>query len=128
MEVVMATRELTADNFSEVVGGAEMVLIDFWAAWCGPCRLFAPVYERVSERHGDIVFGKVDTEAERELATAFQIRSIPTLMVIRDKVALYAQPGALPEHALEELIAEARAVDMDEVHREVAAENASAQA
>jgi len=128
MEVVMATRELTADNFSEVVGGAEMVLIDFWAAWCGPCRLFAPVYERVSERHGDIVFGKVDTEAERELATAFQIRSIPTLMVIRDKVALYAQPGALPEHALEELIAKARAVDMDEAHRQVAAEKASAQA
>ncbi len=124
----MATRELTADNFSEVVGGAEMVLIDFWAAWCGPCRLFAPVYERVSERHGDIVFGKVDTEAERELATAFQIRSIPTLMVIRDKVALYAQPGALPEHALEELIAKARAVDMDEAHRQVAAEKASAQA
>ncbi len=128
MEVVMATRELTADNFSEVVGGAEMVLIDFWAAWCGPCRLFAPVYERVSERHSDIVFGKVDTEAERELATAFQIRSIPTLMVIRDKVALYAQPGALPEHALEELIAKARAVDMDEAHRQVAAEKASAQA
>ncbi len=124
----MATRELTADNFSEVVGGAEMVLIDFWAAWCGPCRLFAPVYERVSERHSDIVFGKVDTEAERELATAFQIRSIPTLMVIRDKVALYAQPGALPEHALEELIAKARAVDMDEAHRQVAAEKASAQA
>jgi thioredoxin 1 len=128
MEVVMATRELTADNFSEVVGGAEMVLIDFWAAWCGPCRLFAPVYERVSERHSDIVFGKVDTEAERELAAAFQIRSIPTLMVIRDKVALYAQPGALPEHALEELIAKARAVDMDEAHRQVAAEKASAQA
>ena len=124
----MATRELTADNFSEVVGGAEMVLIDFWAAWCGPCRLFAPVYERVSERHSDIVFGKVDTEAERELAAAFQIRSIPTLMVIRDKVALYAQPGALPEHALEELIAKARAVDMDEAHRQVAAEKASAQA
>ena len=122
----MATRELTADNFSEVVGGAEMVLIDFWAAWCGPCRLFAPVYERVSERHGDIVFGKVDTEAERELATAFQIRSIPTLMVIRDKVALYAQPGALPEHALEELIAKARAVDMADVRRRVGEQAASA--
>src|SRR6266540_4553224 len=127
-EVVMATKELTGENFGEVVGGADMVLIDFWAAWCGPCRFFAPVYERVSQRHGDIVFGKVDTEAQSELAAAFQISSIPTLMIIRDKVALYAQPGALPEQALEELIAKARAVDMDEAHRQVAAEKASAQA
>jgi thioredoxin 1 len=126
MEVVMATKELTGENFGEVVGGAEMVLIDFWAAWCGPCRFFAPVYERVSERYGDIVFGKVDTEAQPELAAAFQISSIPTLMIIRDKVALYAEPGALPEHALEELIAGARAVDMNEVHRRLAEEKASA--
>jgi thioredoxin 1 len=122
----MATKELTGENFAEVVGGADMVLIDFWAEWCGPCRFFAPVYERVSERHDDIVFGKVDTEAQLELAATFQISSIPTLMIIRDRVVLFAQPGALPEQALEELIAEARAVDMDEVRRQVAAETASA--
>lgn len=122
----MATKELTAENFNEVVGAEGMVLVDFWAAWCGPCRFFAPVYEQVSERHQDIVFGKVDTEAQPDLAAAFQIRSIPTLMIIRDQVALYAQPGALPEQALEDLIAKARAVDMDEVRRELAEEKASA--
>jgi thioredoxin 1 len=111
---------LTSENFTEVVDGAGLVLIDFWAAWCGPCRSFGPVYERVSGRHGDVVFGKVDTEAEPELAGAFGIRSIPTLMIIRDKVVLYAQSGALPERAVEELIAKARAVDMDDVRRRVA--------
>lgn len=116
----MATRQLTSENFTEVVDGAGLVLIDFWAAWCGPCRSFGPVYERVSGRHGDVVFGKVDTEAEPELAGAFGIRSIPTLMIIRDKVVLYAQSGALPERAVEELIAKARAVDMDDVRRRVA--------
>jgi thioredoxin 1 len=126
VEVVMATKELTGENFGEIVGGADMVLIDFWAAWCGPCRFFAPVYERVSQRHADIVFGKVDTEAQPELAAAFQISSIPTLMIIREQVALFAQPGALPEQVLEELIAETRAVDMDEVHRRLAQERASA--
>jgi thioredoxin len=120
MEAAMATVALNSDNFDEIVTGADMVLIDFWAAWCGPCRFFRPVYERVSQRHADLVFGKVDTEAEPELAAAFQIRSIPTLMIIRDKVALYAQPGALPEQALEALIAEARAVDMDEVRGRIA--------
>jgi thioredoxin 1 len=119
-EVVVATRQLTSENFTEVVDGAGLVLIDFWAAWCGPCRSFGPVYERVSGRHGDVVFGKVDTEAEPELAGAFGIRSIPTLMIIRDKVVLYAQSGALPERAVEELIAKARAVDMDDVRRRVA--------
>jgi thioredoxin 1 len=116
----VATRQLTSENFTEVVDGAGLVLIDFWAAWCGPCRSFGPVYERVSGRHGDVVFGKVDTEAEPELAGAFGIRSIPTLMIIRDKVVLYAQSGALPERAVEELIAKARAVDMDDVRRRVA--------
>jgi len=122
----MATVELTKDNFEELTSGNEMVLVDFWAAWCGPCRWFAPVFERAAERHGDIVFGKVDTEAQQELAAAFGIMSIPTLMVIRDKVVLYAQPGALPEAALEELIAKARALDMEDVRRQVSGQAASA--
>ncbi|TDC85849.1 thioredoxin [Actinomadura sp. 7K507] len=116
----MATTELTRENFEDVLGGDDMVLIDFWAGWCGPCRFFAPVYERVSEKHADIVFGKVDTEAQQELAAAFQISSIPTLVIIRDRVVLYAQPGALREPELEKLIEEARAVDMDDVRRRAA--------
>lgn len=123
----MPTIELTKDNFNEVTASDGIVLVDFWAAWCGPCRTFAPVFEGASERHDDIVFGKVDTEAEQELAGAFQITSIPTLMAVRDKVVLYAQPGALPEHALEDLIAQVRAVDMDEVHKQIAAQSAEAE-
>lgn len=96
------------------------VLVDFWAAWCGPCRMFAPVFEQASEKHQDIVFGKVDTEAQTELARAFGIQSIPTLMVVRDGVVLYAQPGALPAAALAELIEKTAAVDMDEVRAELA--------
>jgi len=111
----MATRELTAENFEAVVDGGGLVLVDFWAGWCGPCRMFGPVFERVSERHPDAVFGKVDTEAEPALAGGFGISSIPTLMIIRDKVVLYAQPGALPEQALEQLISKALDVDMDAV-------------
>ncbi|MHB1596453.1 MAG: thioredoxin [Streptosporangiaceae bacterium] len=111
----MATVELTAQNFDEIVGGADMALVDFWAAWCGPCRMFGPIFDRASSKHTDLVFAKVDTEAQPDLAQAFGISSIPTLMVIRDKVILYAQPGALPETALEELIEQARKVDMDEV-------------
>jgi thioredoxin 1 len=123
----MATVQLTADNFDEVMGGdTELVLIDFWASWCGPCRMFAPVFEEASQRHDDIVFGKVDTQAEPELAAAFAISSIPTLMVVRDRVVLYAQPGALPERALEDLITQAKAVDMDDVRRRVAEETAGA--
>jgi thioredoxin len=116
----MATVTLTKDNFGEVVGGDGLVLVDFWASWCGPCRTFAPVFERASQQHPDVVFGKVDTEAQPELAGAFGISSIPTLMIIRDKVVLYAQPGALPPAALEELIGKAREVDMAEVRRSVA--------
>ncbi len=120
----MATKELTAATFDEVVEGADMVLIDFWASWCGPCRHFAPVYESVSVRNEDVVFAKVNTEAETELAGAFGVSSIPTLVIIRDKVVLYAQPGALPEAALEDLVTKARAVDMDDVRRRVAGQPA----
>ena len=118
----MATQELTAATFDEVVEGADLVLIDFWASWCGPCRRFAPVYESVSERHDDAVFAKVDTEAETELSRAFGVSSVPTLVIIRERVVLYAQPGALPEAALEDLVTKARAIDMDDVRRRVAAE------
>lgn len=115
----MATVELTEKNFGDVVKSGT-VLVDFWAAWCGPCRMFAPVFEQASEQYPDIVFGKVDTEAETGLAGAFGIQSIPTLMVVRDGVVLYAQPGALPAAALTDLIEKAAAVDMDEVRAELA--------
>jgi thioredoxin len=123
----MATIELTTENFNEIVGESDTVFVDFWASWCGPCRMFAPVYEHAAETHEDIVFGKVDTEAEVELARAFNISSIPTLMAVRDGVVLYAQPGALPATALEELIGKVRAVDMDEVRAEIAKEQAGEQ-
>jgi thioredoxin 1 len=113
----MAIKELTATNFTEVASGEGIVLVDFWASWCGPCVRFAPVYERVSERHPDIVFGKVDTEAEVMLAQEFNISSIPTIMAIRDGVIVFAQPGALPEQAVESLIEKVRALDMDEVKK-----------
>jgi thioredoxin 1 len=118
---MMATVELTAENFNSTVTEGGLVLVDFWAAWCGPCRMFGPVFEKASERHPDAVFGKVDTEAEPEVAATFNIASIPTLMIIRDNIVLYAQPGALPEAALEELITKASELDMDEVRASMAA-------
>jgi thioredoxin 1 len=122
----MATVELTAENFESVIGGAGLALVDFWASWCGPCRMFGPVFEKVSQQHQDAVFGKVDTEAQQALAASFEITSIPTLMIIRDKVVLYAQPGAISETALEDLIAKAREVDMDEVRASIAGKQAGA--
>ncbi len=119
----MATVALTTANFDEVTNQDGIVLVDFWAGWCGPCLRFAPVYERSSQKHEDIVFGKVDTEAEQALAAKFDIRSIPTIMAIRDGVIVFAQPGALPESALESLIEQVRALDMDDVRRQLATHN-----
>ena len=120
----MATVELTRDNFEQVVTGNPMVIVDFWAPWCGPCRGFAPIFEKASDSHGDIVFAKVNTEEQQEIAAAFNIRSIPTLMVFRDKVILYSQAGALPAGPFGELITKAKEVDMAQVQKEIAGRGA----
>lgn len=116
----MATTEVTEATFAEVLAQNEIVFVDWWAAWCGPCRAFAPVYEQLSEEHPDIVFAKIDTEANPTLSASAGIRSIPTLMVFRDQVLLFSQPGALPASALQDLVTQVRGVDMDEVRRTIA--------
>ena len=120
----MGSTTLTAENFEKTVLSEDIVLVDFWAEWCGPCRQFAPVFEAASEEHDDIVFGKVDTEAEPELAGALQISSIPTLMAFRDGILVFAQPGALPATALQQVIEGVRGLDMDAIRAEIAADQA----
>ncbi len=118
----MATVELTKENFENTVNDNAMVIVDFWAPWCGPCRGFAPVYEKASDQHPDVVFAKVNTDEQQELAGAFGIRSIPTLMVFREKVILFQQAGALPGNALEQVISQAKSLDMAKVHQEIASQ------
>ena len=121
----MSTVALTKENFEQVVTGDDTVIVDFWAPWCGPCRSFAPTFEAASERFPDVVFAKVNTEEEPELAGSFNIRSIPTLMVFREKVILLSQPGALPASALDTVVQKAQELDMAEVHRQIAQEEAT---
>lgn len=120
----MATVNLTKDTFEETIVDNDIVLVDFWAEWCGPCKSFAPTYEKVSEGHEGVVFAKVDTEAEQELASYFQIRSIPTLMIFRDQIGIFSQPGALPENALQDLIEQAKGLDMEAVRKEIEEQSA----
>jgi thioredoxin len=122
----MATVVLTKDNFEGIVNGNDMVIVDFWAPWCGPCKGFAPVFDAASEKHSDVIFGKVNTDDEQELAASFNIRSIPTLMLFREKVILFSQAGALPGAALEQIIAKGKELDMAAVHKEIAEREAAA--
>ena len=122
----MATVALTAESFTQALADNDIVLVDFWAEWCGPCRAFAPIYEKVSDAHPDIFFGKVDTEVEQDLAGQFGIMSIPTLAIIRERIVLFLQPGMIPEEGLDNLITQVKSLDMDEVRRSVAEQEQAA--
>jgi thioredoxin 1 len=124
----MAVIEITKDNFEQVVTSNPTVIVDFWAPWCGPCRGFAPIFERVAEKHPDAVFAKVNTDEEQEIGSHFQIRSIPTLMVFRDRIIVFSQPGALAENALEQVVTKAKSLDMEEVRQQISQQETGAQA
>ena len=119
----MAVVELTKENFEQVVTGNPTVIVDYWAPWCGPCRGFAPVFEKVSEMHPDVVFAKVNTDEEQEIAQHFQIRSIPTLMVFREQIIVFSQPGALPQGAFEQVVQKAKTLDMEDVRKQLGEED-----
>ncbi len=121
----MSIVTITSENFNDTINGNAMVILDFWAPWCGPCRSFAPVFEQSSEQHPDVVFAKINTEEQQELAAAFQIRSIPTLMIFRDQILIFSQPGALPASAFEDLIGKAKALDMDTVRNDIESKKAT---
>src|SRR3954464_9147407 len=121
--IAMAVVELTKENFEQVITGNNTVIVDYWAPWCGPCRGFAPVFEKVSEMHPDAVFAKVNTDEEQEIAAHFQIRSIPTLMVFREQIIVFSQPGALPQGAFEQVVSRAKALDMEEVRKQIQAQD-----